>query len=105
MAKYGAFDQIEIPYKIELTDRLVRYLMEIAESKPFLDETFSAPLKSTLLRQAKIKSITYSNQIEGNTLTEKQVTALLENKILPKKATQEEKEVLNYNNALSFAEK
>ena len=105
MSKYKAFEQSSIPYKIEMTDRFVKYLMEIAESRPFLDEAFSTPLKLTLLRQAEIKAITYSNQIEGNTLTEKQVTALLDKKHTSKKITSEEKEILNYRNALNLAER
>ncbi len=78
--------------------------MKIAEAKPFLDEILSTPIEPILLRQAKIKAITYSNQIEGNTLTEKQVTSLLISKP-SMKSDREIREILNYENALNFADR
>ena len=52
--------------------------MKIAECKPFLDEILTTPIEVQLHRQAQIKTITYSNQIEGNKLDEKAVTTSLE---------------------------
>jgi len=77
--------------------------MKIAECKPFLDEVLTTRLEVQLHRQAQIKAITYSNQIEGNKLDEKAVTSLLGTK--PGKVHDKDmKEILNYQNALSYAE-
>ena len=38
--------------------------MRIAAARPFLDEILSTPLKLELLRQAEIRAITYSNQMD-----------------------------------------
>ncbi len=46
--------------------------MKIAEFKPFLDEVLTTPLEAQLHRQAQIKAITYSNQIDGNRCDEKE---------------------------------
>jgi Fic family protein len=103
MSKYQAFFLAKIPYDLKMTSRMVHSLMKIAECKPFLDEILSTPLELKLHRQAKIRAITYSNQIEGNKLNEKAVTAILGSH---RKAglSKDEKEVLNYKEALSYAE-
>lgn len=101
--KYKTLDILNIPYKIEYTDKLVEYLMRIAECKPFFTEHLSKPLKISLLRNAKVRAITYSNQIEGNTLSEDQVNRL----VLKKKKIindTEIREVQNYADALDYAE-
>lgn len=103
MAQYHALKQAKIPSEIKLTDNFVNSLMRIAECKPFLDEVITTPLEVQLLRQAKIKAITYSNQIEGNILDEKAVTSLIGSKV-KKTADKNEKEILNYQNALAYAE-
>ena len=103
MASYPGFKQYKIPSKTKLTDKFVQSLMKIAECKPFLDEVLTSPLEVQLHRQAMIKAITYSNQIEGNKLDEKAVTTLIGNpraKTRDKDAT----EILNYQNALAYAE-
>jgi Fic family protein len=77
--------------------------MKIAECKPFLDEVLTTPLEVQLHRQAQIKAITYSNQIEGNKLDEKAVTTLLgESPAKPR--DRDAKEILNYQNAFAYAE-
>lgn len=103
MAKYKHLDQHKIPHEIKLTDLLVKWLMRIAEVKPFLDEYLGTPLEVQLLRKAKVRAITYSNQIEGNHLGEKEVTAVLNGKKIvgPDKDI---KEVQNYQLALDYAE-
>lgn len=83
---------------------MVRSFMKIAECKPFLDEFLSTPIELKLLRQAQIKAITYSNQIEGNALSENAVTAIIGSH-RKKDLSKDEKEVLNYKEALSYAEK
>jgi Fic family protein len=80
MRRYPRLDQHKIPYKFEYTDKLVRLLMRIAETKPYLEEYLGKPLELQLLRQAKILAITYSNQIEGNKLEVRGVTQILESK-------------------------
>lgn len=92
-----------IPYEIEYSDQLVRNLMRIAECRPFFLEHLSNPLKVSLLRNAKVRAITYSNQIEGNTLSEEKVSKLLQSK--KKELSTSEIEVQNYADALSYAEK
>jgi Fic family protein len=103
MSDFTGLKHLKIPFKIKLTDGFVKSLMKIAECKPFLGEVLTTPLEVQLHRQAQIKAITYSNQIEGNKLDEKAVTALLG--ISPKKTRDKDaKEILNYQNALSYAE-
>lgn len=104
MSKYPLLKQFKIPCKIKLTDSFVQWLMKIAENKPFLDEVLTTPLEVQLHRQAQIKAITYSNQIEGNKLDEKAVTTLL-GTAPAKPKDKDAKEILNYQNAFAYAEK
>ncbi len=104
MSRYSYLKQCKIPFKIKLTDGFVQSLMQIAESKPLLDEMLATPLESQLQQQAQIKAITYSNQIEGNKLDEETVATLLETSQMKPK-NRAAKEILNYQNALNFAEK
>jgi Fic family protein len=103
MRPYPYLEKYRIPHEINLTDKFVGFLMELAEQKPFLEESFGSPLEVQLLRKAKIRAITYSNQIEGNDLQEGQVTAL----IAGKKVQGEVKdiaEVRNYHLAIGYVE-
>jgi len=103
MSKYGFLETHNIPYKFEYTDRLVKLLMRIAETKPYLEEYLGQPLELQLLRQSKILAITYSNQIEGNKLEVRGVTQILDSK----KTKKEDKDILeirNYSDALEYAE-
>ena len=80
------------------------WLMKTAEARPFLDEYLGTPQELQFLRRAKIKAVTYSNQIEGNHLGESEVNAVLQGKKV--KATAVEiKEIGNYRNALDYVEK
>lgn len=104
MAKYMHFKQHKIPYEFEYTDKLVKLLMRIAQTKPYIEEYLGQPLEVQLLRQAKILAITYSNQIEGNRLEVRGVTQALENV----KVKSEDKniiEVRNYSDALDYIER
>lgn len=103
MNKYIALDQHKIPYKFEYTDKLVKLLMRIAETKPYIEEYLGQPLEVQLLRQAKILAITYSNQIEGNQLEVRGVTQVLENK-KDKTDNKDIIEVRNYDDALGYIE-
>jgi Fic family protein len=101
---YKTLESLKIPLEIEYTDKLVGYLMRIAECRPFFLDHLSKPLQTSLLRNAKVRAITYSNQIEGNTLNEDQVGELVSKK---KKDVNdnEVREIHNYADALDYAEK
>tara|TARA_B100000586_G_scaffold90335_1_gene64330 strand:+ start:125 stop:1261 length:1137 start_codon:yes stop_codon:yes gene_type:complete len=101
---YNILKLLKIPYEIEYTNELVEYLMRIAECRLFFLDHLSKPLQFSLLRNAKVRAITYSNQIEGNTLNEDQVGELVSK---PKKdmSDNEVREVQNYADALDYAEK
>jgi Fic family protein len=101
--RYPALSQHKIPHEVKMTDALVGYLMRIAETKPFLDEYLGTPQEVKLLRKAKVRAITYSNQIEGNTLGESEVTAVLQGKRVAGSA-KDIKEVQNYHEALDYVE-
>jgi Fic family protein len=101
---YKTLKLLKIPFKIEYTDQLVGHLMRIAECRPFFLDHLSKPLQVSLLRNAKVRAITYSNQIEGNRLNEHQVSELVSKK---KKniSDHEVREIQNYADALDYAEK
>ena len=103
MKKKTVLKGLSIPYKIEFSNALVSFLMRIAECRPFFDQSLSQPRKLSLLRNAKLKMITYSNQIEGNPLKESHVQLVLRKK--QKQKEKFEREVQNYSDALAFAEK
>ena len=103
MNKYSRLEHHKIPYKFEYTDKLVKLLMQIAETKPYIEEYLGQPLELQLLRQAKILAITYSNQIEGNKLEVRGVTQILESK-KTKTSDKDIIEVRNYNDALEYIE-
>jgi len=99
--RYPSLIRHKIPFEIKMTDALVSHLMRIAATKPFLDEYLGTPQEVKLLRKAKVRAITYSNQIEGNTLGESEVTALLQGKRVAGTA-KDIKEVQNYHKALDY---
>jgi Fic family protein len=103
MNKYTNLEHHKIPYKFEYTDKLVKLLMRIAETKPYIEEYLGQPLELQLLRQAKILAITYSNQIEGNKLEVRCVTQILESK-KSKTSDKDIIEVRNYIDALEYIE-
>lgn len=100
---YPSLKNQKIPFRIELTDKFVRELMRVAEIRPFLAEHLGTPLEVNLLRDAQIRAVTASNQIEGNSLKEHEVTAILNGRRVAAAPT-EMAEVLNYHEALTYAE-
>lgn len=78
--------------------------MKIAETKPFLDADLAKPLAVDLVRKAKVRAITASNQIEGNRLAEQEVTALFDGKRVAG-AEKDIREIHNYQAALDYVEK
>ncbi len=103
-SRYSTFSRLKIPHEIIYTDALVKWLMRVAETRPFLDEYLGTPQEVNLLRKAKIRAITYSNQIEGNHLGESEVTAVLKGKRVAG-SKKDIKEVQNYHEALDYVEK
>jgi Fic family protein len=103
MSTYPYLAKYKIPMQIELTDKLVGLLMSIAEQKPFLEKSIGTPLEVQLLRKAKIRAITYSNQIEGNHLAEEHVTALIAGKKV-KGDSVDVAEVQNYHEAINYVQ-
>jgi Fic family protein len=103
MAKYPHLSRQKIPWKFQYSDKLVKLLMRIAQTKPYIEEYLGQALEVQLLRQAKILAITFSNQIEGNKLEERGVTRALEDT----KAKTEDKDIIevrNYSDALEYIE-
>lgn len=103
MAKFPHLTRHKIPWEFQYTDKLVKHLMRIAQTKPYIEEYLGKPLEVQLLRQAKLLAITYSNQIEGNKLEERGVTRALENL----KAKTDDKDIIevrNYSDALEYVE-
>lgn len=80
------------PY--DITTTILKLIASISEKIGAINANYLNKPSSTLRKQNRIKTIHSSLKIEGNTLTEEQITALLENKrvIGPQKDI---KEVLN----------
>src|SRR4051794_9066246 len=102
--RYPALAHHAIPSEILFTDVLVDSLMRIAETKPLLDEYLGTPQEVSLLRRAKVRAITYSNAIEGNSLKELEVTAVLAGKKVAG-TPKDVREVQNYQEALDYVER
>ena len=91
------------PY--EITQNILKLITSISEKIGEVNANYLNKQSPTLRKQNKIKTIHSSLQIEGNTLSQEQITALIENKrvIGPKKDVTE---VLNaikvYQNLESF---
>lgn len=102
--RYPHFSRLKIPHEVIHTDTLVKTLMRIAETKPFLDEYLGTPQEVKLLRKAKVRAITYSNQIEGNNLGEIEVTGILQGQRVAG-SKKDIKEVHNYHEALDYVER
>lgn len=102
--KLKAFEKHKIPYKPEYTDKIVRSIAKIAETKPYLRKHIGTKLGIELLRGVRIQAITYSNQIEGNQLTVEQVTAVLGGQKIKGKS-KDVKEIQNYHEAINYIER
>jgi Fic family protein len=91
------------PY--EITSKILQFITQISEKIGEINANLLDKPSPKLRKQNKIKTIHNSLKIEGNILTEKQITAILENKrvIGPEKDI---KEVINtieiYNNIENF---
>jgi len=87
-------DSIKMKPPYEITPKILKLLTSISEKIGEVNATFLNKPSPQLRKQNKIRTIHSSLKIEGNTLTEEQITALIENKriIGPQKDV---KEVIN----------
>lgn len=87
-------DSIKMKPPYEITPEILKLITSISEKIGEVNANFLSKPSTHLRKQNRIKTIHSSLKIEGNTLSEEQITALLENKrvIGPKKDI---KEVLN----------
>lgn len=82
------------PY--DITSEIVKYIASISEKIGTVNATYLIKTNPTLRKQNQIKTIHSSLKIEGNTLTEEQITAIIENK----RVVGSEKDILEVLNAL-----
>lgn len=91
------------PYQI--TNIILKYISAISEKIGEVNANYLSKPDPMLRKQNKIKTIHSSLQIEGNTLTEEQMTAILDNKrvIAPKKDILEvQNAIAVYNKLMAF---
>jgi len=102
---------IKPPY--DITSEILTLITSISEKLGEINANFLNKPSTTLRKQNKIKTIHSSLKIEGNTLTEEQITALIENKrvlgpqkdineVLNAITIYENIEILNPNSEKSF---
>lgn len=82
------------PY--EITSRIIQLITSVSEKMGEVKARYLTKQNPTLRKQNKIKTIHSSLSIEGNTLSENQITAILENK----RVIGPEKDILEVLNAL-----
>lgn len=82
------------PY--EITSLILKYISSISEKIGEVNATYLLKTNPSLRKQNQIKTIHSSLNIEGNTLSEDQITALLENK----KVVGPKKDIIEVLNAL-----
>lgn len=86
------------PY--EITSKILKLLTSISEKLGEVNANFLTKQSPQLRKQNRIKTIHASLQLEGNTLTEDQITALIENK----RVIGREKDVIEVLNAIKLYE-
>ena len=87
------------PY--DITPTILKLIKEVSEKLGAVNANFLDKSSPKLRKQNKIKTIHSSLSIEGNTLTEEQITALLEDK----KVIGPKKDIEEVINAISVYEK
>lgn len=83
------------PY--DITPKVLELLSSVSEKLGFITATHLEAPKAELRKQNRIKTIQASLEIEGNTLTIDQVTAIIENK----RVLAPEKDILEVQNAMN----
>lgn len=84
------------PY--DITPKILKLITSISEKLGEINATYLSKQSPQLRKQNRIKTIHSSLQIEGNTLTEEQITALIENK----RVIGPEKDVIEVLNAIKL---
>ncbi len=87
------------PY--DITNAILKLISSISEKIGEVNATFLNKPSPQLRKQNRVKTIHSSLQIEGNTLSESQITALIENK----RVVGQEKDILEVINAISVYDK
>jgi Fic family protein len=87
------------PY--DITPKILKLITSISEKLGEVNANYLTKQSPKLRKQNRIKTIHSSLKIEGNTLTEEQITALIENK----RVIGPEKDVLEVLNAIKVYEK
>ena len=101
-------DSINMKPPYEITPSILNYITSISEKIGEVNANYLNRPSPQLRKQNKIKTIHSSLKIEGNTLSEEQITALIDNKrvVGPQKDV---KEVMNaidiYDNLKDFSSK
>lgn len=87
---------MNLPYQI--TTRILQLIVSISEKIGEINATHLQKAPATLRKTNRIKTIQSSLEIEGNTLTEEQVTAILNNK----RVLAPQKDILEVKNAIAL---
>jgi Fic family protein len=95
-----SIDSIKMKPPYNITPLILKLIASISEKLGEINATFLDKPSPTLRKQNKIKTIHSSLKIEGNTLTEEQITSLLENK----RVNGPKKDVLEVLNAIKVYE-
>lgn len=93
-------DSITMKPPYDITPRILKLLTSISEKIGTVNASFLNKPSPLLRKQNKIRTIHSSLKIEGNTLTEEQITALIENK----KVIGPKKDIIEVLNAIKIYE-
>lgn len=91
---FDTIKKMKPPY--EITPQILKYITSISEKIGEVNAKYLIKANPTLRKQNQIKTIHSSLRIEGNTLTEEQITAVVENK----RVIGPEKDIIEVLNAL-----
>ena len=89
-------DSIKMKPSYEITPEILKLIVSVSEKIGEVNAKYLVKQNPTLRKQNKIKTIHSSLSIEGNTLSEEQITAILENK----RVVGPQKDIIEVLNAL-----
>jgi Fic family protein len=92
---------VSMKHPYDITPKILKLISSISEKMGEVNANYLSRQSPQLRKQNRIKTIHSSLQIEGNTLTEEQITALIENK----RVVGPQKDVLEVLNAIHVYEK